>query len=265
MGPLSAWERLTAVATLGTERAPIPTDALWPDPTTSHPDGSPPQILLRAAGATYLWNLAGQRAPVEPASALGADVLSNDPATHVHERAAWRLARMINGEHKELIPEWFALARSHGRTLPPHWLPVALDELSPSGRNEYAAVLGPAAQWLATRNGQWPLRAANQQPAEETWNTGTLEERRAELRAQRELDPAVARNWVQSTWADDPPEARETFVTALLTGLSSEDESLLEGALDDKRKGVRLAAAECLSRLPDQLMGNAIVRAWSRW
>jgi hypothetical protein len=254
--PLSAWERLTAVATLGTERAPIPTDALWPDPTTSHPEGSPPQTLLRAAGATYLWNLAGQRAPVEPASPVRADVLLNDPATHVHERAAWRLARMINGEHKELISEWFALARSHRRTLPPQWLPVALDALTPSGRNEYAAVLGPASQWLASRNEQWPLRAANQQPSEETWNTGTLEERRAELKAQRELDPAVARSWVQSTWADDPPEAREAFVTVLLTGLSLEDESLLESALDDKRKGVRLAAAECLSRLPESAHGQ---------
>jgi hypothetical protein len=248
--PLTAWERLTAVATLGVDRAPLPTDALWPDQSTPPPDGSPAQTLLRAACATYLWNLAGQRAAVEPAAPISSDLLANDPAPQVNEGAAWRLARMINGEYKDLIPEWFALARSYERTLPRHWLPVALDALTPAERNEYAAVLGPAAQWLASRNVLWALRGANQQPSEERWSTGTLEERRAELKAQRELDPAVARSWVQSSWTSDPPEARETFVTTLMTGLAADDEPLLESALDDKRKGVRVAAAECLSRLP---------------
>lgn len=254
--PLTAWERLAAVATLGTERAPLPADSLWPDSSTAQPGGSPEQTLLRAAGATYLWNLAGQRAPVEPASPVGAEAPSNDPATHVMESAAWRLARMINGEYKDLIPEWFALARDHGRTLPAQWLPVALDALTPAARNEYAVVLGSAAQWLASLNLHWVMRAQNQQPSEERWHAGTLEERCTELKAQRELDPAVARGWVQSTWADDPPEAREAFVTLLLTGLSAEDESLLESALDDKRKSVRLAAAECLSRLPESAHGQ---------
>jgi hypothetical protein len=165
---------------------------------------------------------------------------------------------MINGEYKDLIPEWFTLARSYGRTLPPQWLPVALDALTPAARTEYAAVLGNAAQWLASRNLHWILHTRNQQPSEERWQTGTLDERRAELKTQRELDPAVARSSVQSTWADDPPEAREAFVTLLLTGLSAEDESLLESALDDKRKGVRLAAAECLSRLPQSAHGQRI-------
>jgi hypothetical protein len=37
---------------------------------------------------------------------------------------------------------------------------------------------------------------------------------------------------------------------ALQIGLSADDEPFLEAALDDKRKGVRQAAAECLARLP---------------
>jgi hypothetical protein len=34
-------------------------------------------------------------------------------------------------------------------------------------------------------------------------------------------------------------------------GLSAEDEPFLEAAIDDRRKGVRLQAADCLARLPD--------------
>ena len=80
---------------------------------------------------------------------------------------------------------------------------------------------------------------------------GTLAERCADFALLRLRDPGIARDWLQRTLGTDPPEAREAFVKLLLAGLSMEDESLLETALDDKRKGVRLAAAECLARLPE--------------
>jgi len=254
--PLTSWERLTAVATLGTGRAPLPAEGLWPDPALEQGDVVPESALLRAAAATYIWNLAGQRAVAQATAVAAADFARGDPATDVSEPAAWRLARMINGDYKDLIPHWFTLATENGRTLPPHWLPVVLEALTPAARNEFAAVLGPAAQWLASRNRKWALRATTQAPSEERWNTGTLEERRAELKAQRAADPALARAWLQSTWTTDPPEAREEFLQTLLIGLSADDETFLEAALDDKRKGVRLAAAECLSRLPQSAHGG---------
>lgn len=249
-GGISAWERLTSVATLGTSRAPLPVDALWPDPALAQADAAPERTLLRAAAATYIWKLAGQRAAAQPSSGQNESLALADAGSPVSEAAAWRLGRMITGENKELIPQWLAFAQENGRTLPAHWLPVVLDALPPALRNEYSPVLGAAAQWLAQRNPKWSVRSAAQEPSEERWNTGTLEERRAELKTLRAVDPSRARTWVQSTWATDPPEAREEFLGILLAGLSLEDEAFLESALDDKRKGVRLAAAECLARLP---------------
>ena len=248
--PMTPWQRLTAIATMGTGRAPLPAEGLWPESSLAQSGESSEQILLRAAAATYIWNLAGDRAAPQDLAAHISPPIAGDAATHVSEPAAWRFGKMLNGDHKDLIPEWLKLAQDNGRTLPPHWLPVALDTLSAGLRNQFSAVLGPGAQWLAAQNPAWALRDAASEPSEDRWNTGTREERLAELKVLRTMDPARARTWVQSTWADDPPDAREAFLQILLIGLSDDDESFLESALEDKRKGVRLAAAECLSRLP---------------
>lgn len=255
-GALNPWQRLAAVATLGTSRAPLPADELWPDASLAQTGASPEQTLLRAAVATYIWNLAGRRSAVESPAISGATAQINDPASGVSEAAAWRFGKLVSGDYKDLLPEWLTLAKRNGRTLPPQWVPVALDVLNASMRNEFSAVLGPTAQWLASQNPDWVLRDASREPSEERWNTGTQEERIAELKALRASDAARARAWIESTWANDPPDAREAFLQALLVGLSLDDEGFLEKALDDKRKGVRLAAAECLSRLP----GSALVK-----
>jgi len=125
-----------------------------------------------------------------------------------------------------------------------------LNTLKPSELEGIAAVLGRRAVWLAARNPAWHLRDVAAPPSRERWETGTLVERGAELTALRKADPAAALAWIQKTWETDPPEAREGFVRVLLEGLSPADEAFLEVALRDKRKAVRTAAVECLSRLP---------------
>ena len=65
--PLSAWNRLASLATLGTRRAPLETQSLWPEASLaplSEP-ASPERTLLRAASAQRLWDLAGSRAAPE--------------------------------------------------------------------------------------------------------------------------------------------------------------------------------------------------------
>jgi hypothetical protein len=67
----------------------------------------------------------------------------------------------------------------------------------------------------------------------------------------RARDPDRARAWLEDSWANEPPEAREAFVAVLAIGLSPADEPFLERALDDKRKAVRQGAVQCLARLPE--------------
>jgi len=248
----SRWTSISSLAALGTARAAQPVDSLWPDASLAMPGETPESTFLRVAAANYLWQLAGSRAVVAAPPATAAAVETAPPLEDrlVSEVAAWRMARMLSGDHRDLLPEWFALAERFGLVLPPQWLPVVLNALKPSELEGVAAVLGRRAVWLAARNPAWHLRDVAAPPSEERWENGTVVERTEELTALRTLDPAAARGWIEKTWDKDPPEAREAFVRVLLKGLSTADEAFLETALRDKRKGVRTAACECLARLP---------------
>jgi hypothetical protein len=226
--------------------------ASWPDATLAAAAvaDSPEKTLLRAAAATVVWNLAGRRA----ASDAGATQAEPAPMVRSHslasEAASMRLMRMMAGDRRELIAEWFELAQTAGKSLAPHWLAVVLDAVPAKLRNQYPRVLGPAATWLAQLNPEWIVTTVVDEPSEQRWHEGTIEERRAELVCMRKHDPALAREWLAATWSVDPPEARESFLRTLQVGLSTDDEAFLEQALDDKRKAVRQAAVEALALLP---------------
>jgi Family of unknown function (DUF5691) len=246
------WNSIASIATLGTNRAPPPLEKLWPSVSELPlPSGSPERALLRAAALSYLWQISGSRIAT-------AEIPESEPAPAadgllVSEKAAWRLARMLNGDHRDLVPEWLSLASRAGAVLPPHWLPVAMEKLEARELSIAAPVLGKRALWLAKRNPEWAASVASPEPSEERWVNGTLAERQVELAAIRVLDPAVGRDWLQRTWQSDAPDARVAFLETLLhaPGLSDADESFLEAALDDKRRDVRAAAVECLCRLPN--------------
>jgi hypothetical protein len=251
-GTENAWTSISSLAALGTARATQSVDSLWPEPSLAMPGETPESTLLRVAAASYLWQLAGSRAVI--ASPPATEAVENAPPLEdrlVSEVAAWRMGRMLSGDHRDLLPEWFALAARFRLVLPPQWLPVVLSTLRPSELEGIAAVLGRRAVWLVARNPAWHLRDGAVPPSAERWETGTLVERGAELTALRTADPAAALAWIQKTWETDPPDAREAFVRVLLKGLSTADEAFLEIALGDKRKAVRTAAVECLSRLPN--------------
>jgi hypothetical protein len=73
----------------------------------------------------------------------------------VSENAMWRFARMLGGDHRDLVPEWLSLAAEGGRLLPRHWLPVVLNGLQPKERAIASPVLGPSAEWLCSKNPEW--------------------------------------------------------------------------------------------------------------
>lgn len=249
---LNAWDRLLSVATLGTRRAPVNETTLWPTAELA-PAGAEAGLelkFLRAAAAQRLHDVAGTRSTPQLFDEARAP-LQVDRGRLVSEAAAMRLLRMIRGEHSELIEEWSKLAQGAGRQLPPQFVPLALGHLNPTDAAGFGDVLGPTGQWLASMNPDWKVAFAVAEPSRERWLSGTFEERRQELLALRKHDPAQAREWLQETWAKDPPDEREAFLRSFITGLSLADEPFLEAALDDKRKPVRQAAVQLLASLPD--------------
>src|SRR5262245_51141487 len=152
------WNALTSLATLGTNRGAPKFDELWPTTDVPVPKGPPERMLLRAAVMSYLWQLSGGR--IAAAERPPAELAPSSDAKLVSENAAWRLARMLAGDHRDLVPEWLALATQAGAALPPHWVPVVLDSLQPRERAAAGPVLGSRGPWLASRNPRWAAVAA---------------------------------------------------------------------------------------------------------
>jgi hypothetical protein len=246
-------DKLTGIATLGTRRAPLPKDLAWPDPSLSALDAqspAPETRLLRTVAAHTLYDSAGVRAAAEDTSGAATDFPAPG-APLISEPAAWRLARIVSGEHSYLLPEWFTMAAATGRVLPPHWLPMVLENVPAARRAGAGGVLGPAARWLASRHTTWTAVAPVGEFSDAAWQEGTTPERVAMLSAVRASSTERSRAWLRTTWDTDPPDAREAFLQALLPTVETADEEILELALDDKRKAVRQMAAEGLARLPE--------------
>ena len=250
------WTGLVADALLGTERRPVTVprppgplgDTLGRlDPT----DGE--GALLAAAAAVSLWRRAGRRAATDPGPLP--EACPPDGAARVGEAAGERLAGLLEGEHRRVLAEWLELVAAAGRRAPEEHLPALLDlgTRRPELRLAVVAVAGRRGPWLGVRNPAWAWAAGTADAddwARGTWATGAPDARRLLLDHLRATDPDRGRELVESTWPTESAEDRAAFLAALASNLSMADEPFLEGALDDRRKEVRRAAAGLLACLP---------------
>jgi hypothetical protein len=271
------WEQLLGSAVLGVERrtfTPPPAEGALGDLleqllSTTDSEGA----LLGAAAMVALVRQIGRRATLDDTPSPATCEPDELPACS--PRAARHLATMLGGTHRALLPEWLAALSSAGRRAPAALLPDLL-ELGRTQADMRAAIL-PAldrrGRWLALQNPDWSyasvelkvkslelkdsagsvtdqLLAFNSQLLTE-WETGSRPARLLLLAEQRKSAPALARGLVESTWATERADDRAAFLAALAVGLSIDDQPLLEGALDDRSKEVRRAAAALLTGLPD--------------
>ncbi len=253
------WTELEAAALLGTERRAFTPPPL-PGPlgaVVGGLDGRPPeQRLLGTAATLATVRRAGRRFGSD--AAARPDRAPEESRPRCAPAAGARLGSMLAGDATDLLPEWLgALERAGGR-VPEEHLPALLDRARADLdlRPAILAVIGERGRWLARLNSDWSyvetadVAAPVPADAEAIWQTGTGEQRGALLRRLRAIDPARARELATTTWATDTPAERAAFVEALEVGLGPDDEPFLESALDDRRKDVRTAAAELLTRLP---------------
>ncbi|MET7327676.1 DUF5691 domain-containing protein [Nonomuraea sp. NPDC005650] len=254
---MTGWEELASTALVGTDRRPYQGDLL---------DDAAVEVARRRAGrqtgaaapqeaqdASPEERGAAPDARVDPA---GAQVAPGEERVAVGRRAAERLVRIMGGEHERLLPEWLAAAAATGRRVPPYVLPELLDRgrRDRSIRVHLGVLAGQRGRWLAGLNPAWDYLL--EEPTGETWELGGAADRRAHLRTLRTADPERARQLLESTWERETPDDRAEFVEVLADGLSMDDEPFLESALDDRRREVRQAAANLLTRLPGSRMSQ---------
>jgi Family of unknown function (DUF5691) len=270
---VSAWQDLVTAGLIGTERTGFPpppaadlpgragaADIPVPDyPVPDSPVSDDPAAVLLDRAALVTAARRGGRLPerAEPLSPAGPD-----PVPAAGRAAARRLARLLGGEHPDLLAEWLAAAVARGRRAPEALLPALLDRArrfaaaDPELRRLAVEAGGSRARWLAGLNPDWKFVIAVPPAGEDAWRRGNAGQRRAYLATLRARDPAAGRELVAASWDAAAPAERVMFVDALAAGLSLADEPLLEAALDDRADDVRSHAARMLTRLP----GSALAR-----
>ncbi|GAA3704122.1 hypothetical protein GCM10022399_20910 [Terrabacter ginsenosidimutans] len=270
MSDLDTWWRdVGNVALLGTARRPVPP---LPDlgPAGVHPravEGRREEALLDAAALGGAALRAGRRLEhSEPPNAAPDD---HRPAA---PRRAVQLLELVMtqppagaAQRTGLLLHWLRAADDAGCRVPHALLPTLLGLATGSRelRRPTAAVLDERGRWLARLREEWSwvedaaagaeARSASRTdgaPDADAWARLPSTDRVAVLAGLRAHDPAAARELVGSTWATDSARDRRAHLEALRIGLGTDDEPLLETALDDRAGTVREVAAELLEALP---------------
>jgi hypothetical protein len=268
---LPPWSDVLATALVGTQRrTPPPSPSTVDDPAAALLDAAAALTVARRAGVLPRAGLA--RPEPAPADA-DVPVLPDRAAAFLPYLLGAVAGARSEGPVRdvegriELLAEWLSAVVALGgtRRIPGELLPPLLD----FGRQHrvlrplVAAAGGTRAAWLADQKPEWGYLHDEtvETPAassaggiesldREAWDLGTIGRRTGFLTAARRRDPARARELLESVWATETPDDRAALLAALATGLSTADEPLLETALDDRRKEVRIAAIELLARLP---------------
>jgi len=266
---LSTWQDLVTASLIGTERSAVPLGGI-PGVLTSDPSSpgqDPAAVLLDRAALLTAARRAGRR----PGQAEPPPVCAPDPRPVVRPAARRRLARMLGGDHPDLLAEWLAAVAARGFRPPPQLLPALLDrarrDRSADGRlaRLVAEAGGPRVRWLAGLNPAWEFVPAETLTGEQAWRLGTASQRRTYLTALRARDPGAARELIAGSWAAAGPEERVMFVSVMADGLSLADEPLLEAALDDGTAWARKMAAEVLAALPGSAFSQRMAERARRW
>lgn len=248
---MTAWQDILSIAAVGTERQevtlPPAEDALGR--ALRRLDLSDKEgVLLCAVALAALQRQAGFQPALDQQPLP--EACEADEAPCCSAEAGQHLALMLEGEFKEVLPEWLAALRAARRRVAAEYLPALLDK----GRAERSLrplivnVAGRRGLWLAAQRDEW--RWASGRDAADVWETGGRDERLFLLRTLRETNPERARELLASTWKGEAAKDRVSFLETMLTGLSDSDELFLSETLQDRSAEVRRTGGEMLLRLP---------------
>jgi hypothetical protein len=248
---MQTWDDILATAVVGTEQRELNLAArddelgqLLAQISNTDREGS----LLSTAAVVALYRSAGV-APLSD-SQPAPEACLPDEAKRASAASGQHLALMLDGQFREMLPEWLAAMNKARLRVPEEQLPALLDHglSEPSLRKMITSVLGQRGEWLAAQNPDW--RYATRRGEQELWETGSREERLLLLADLRSADPAKARDLLATTWAQESAKDRAVFLEKFAAGLTTPDEPFLNDALHDRSVEVRRVARKLLAGLP---------------
>lgn len=256
---MQTWDEILATAVVGTEQRGLklaPSDdelgRLLAQISNTDREGS----LLSAASVVALYRSAGVAPPTDTQPLP--EVCGEDDMIRSSLTSGQHLAWMLDGEFREVLPEWLAAMNRARKRVPEEHLPALLDQgrMEPSLRRMIVAVLGRRGEWLAVQNPDWLYATPREE--KDVWETGSREERLLLLEHLRGVEPARARELLATTWPQESVKDRVAFLEKFAIGLDSSDESFLNEALQDRSVEVRRVARVLLAGLPNSQFSRGL-------
>jgi hypothetical protein len=256
-------DALTTLMLLGTNRLKTPPAAPFPvlDGAWAALDWSQPETAALAACAL---TAAATSAGFTGRRDLALPEPSGPETRPVAPTATGAILRhLLSGEMPECLPEWLECCAAGGWVAAPRDLPALLVKAAQERplRSLIAAVLGERGAWLARQTGQADLIAPPADPDDSLWETGTLTERLAWFKSTRQADPARAAAALATAWPQESGETRAGFLTVIGNAPHPAELPLLESAIKDRKREVRLLARTALMALPQSTWSQ---RAFAR-
>ncbi len=257
-------DELTKVALLGTSRysGPIPTgDHPAASLVAGGASGDREELLLLACGAQAVYALAGRLPEMGIEPGVPALEETKKPASR---KLAALLESAVAEQGDTLLLEFLKLMDGRGVVLPPDLLPRLLETKDAELRRRLTPILGERGAWLCRQNSDWAhfVKAAADRPdadmneLKRIWDEGTIEERCQAIETLRQLDPSLAREWVEEALPKEKHGNRMKLLKTFRTGLDPADEPFFERCLDDRSPAVGQTAASFLCHLPDSALAQ---------
>jgi len=223
----------------GTSKRPLPDDLI----PTSDANSFAEMALLSLTGQ----GLRFERPPGPESFVIEPDI--KDERKIIADGLRRPLIRLLTAKGTTEHPAR-ALARAFDRLrLRPH--PFDLPLIDAFVRS-HAERLGPTAQHWADRQKPEAQTQSYFDPEvldESSWAQAAVSRRVAYMERRRREDADSARALLESTWAQDEPEARFRLLQALQAGLSASDQPFLSTLEKDRAPRVRALASRYLARL----------------
>ena len=257
---MNIWQDLVKAAVVGSQRQElkiIPQDNQLGE-ILSHLDSNDKEgSLLAAAGVISQYHKAGKLLAIDNKATLNNCELDDFP--YCNQLSEQHLEMMLNGEYNAILPEWLKLVASAGKVVSPRYLPdlLTLGKRDNNLLKYILPVLGKRGIWLAEQNPDWNYVIAKD--SDKIWKSGSHEARKNLLKELRQSQAEKGRAQLQKIWSKQKAQERASFLSVLEFGLSIEDESFLEDALDDKSKQVRDIAARLLAHIPESKLVKRMI------
>ncbi|MCR6638363.1 MAG: DUF5691 domain-containing protein [Sporocytophaga sp.] len=167
------------------------------------------------------------------------------------------LKEVLNAENYSLLGLWLDHCQKAHQIVSHEIIPqlFSIAETQKNLREAIKNCCGKRGEWLSQFNPDWSFYKEITSE-DDTWQTGTPEQRKLFLKNKRETDPEGGRAILQQSWNQESANTKTELLRFLSINISFEDEAWLKSLLNEKSQKVKDVVWELLKLIPESFIVN---------